>query len=395
LRNPNRAVAGSRPLQAVGARARSVFERLGANRAYRDAVIGAVDKLGDKTIKGFPKEVIEKLRDALRIEFSAANFKKDTVFDHELWKAMMEAAEDPDIDVPLWLKEGCPTGIGDSVITGRGIFPAVAGTSAAILASKECAKLQDDWHEDHHVNYKSFYVDSGDWAEAEIERIRGKGFIQTFDTWDEVVKKWPGAIASKVALILKERADGSTKTRLIVDMRRSGVNGGVVVTERIVLPRMSDYTASIIDLMEYNLEEDQTGDEENIELATVDFEDAFHTLELKEEDRGVMAFRTLTGWGVFNVLCCGMAGAPMVWCRTSAAGCRLGQACFSPRELRLQCFVDDPALAVRGSAKLRSWLLGCLLLFWVVLGFRFNWGKGTRGQEVPWIGAQVAIQRTN
>jgi hypothetical protein len=200
-------------------------------------------------------------------------------------------------------------------------------------------------------------------------------------------------VASKVALILKEKPDGTTKTRMIVDMRRSGVNGGVVIKERIVLPRMSDFTDSIIDLMESDLADGSEKDVE-CELATVDFEDAFHTLELKEEDRGMMAFKTLKGWAVFCRLCCGMAGAPMVWCRTSAAGSRMAQACFCPQELRLQCFVDDPALAIRGTSKQRSWLLGCVLLFWVTLGFRLNWGKGTRGQEVPWIGAQVAIQRT-
>jgi hypothetical protein len=379
----------------VGARARSVFETLGTDAAYRKAVISAVDKLGDKSVKGFPDEVVEKLREALRNEFSAGKYLKDTVFDHELWKAMLQTAEDPDIDVPTWLKEGCPTGIGSSVISGRGIFPKVEGTSAAILASKECAKLQEDWQDEKHVNYKSFYQDSGDYAEVEIKRISDKGFIEVFDTWADIEKKWPGAIASKVALIVKEKVDGSMKTRLIVDMRRSGVNGGVVVTERIVLPRISDFTGSIIDLMEYDMDEYGENDGEvGCELAAVDFEDAFHTLLLKEEDRGVMAFRTLSGWAVFSRLCCGMAGAPMVWCRTSAAGCRLGQACFTPQELRLQCFVDDPAMAVRGTAMQRSWLLGCLLLFWVVLGFRFNWGKGNRGQEVPWIGAQVAIQRT-
>jgi hypothetical protein len=147
--------------------------------------------------------------------------------------------------------------------------------------------------------------------------------------------------------------------------------------------------------MEYGIENEEGGEDNDLELATVDFEDAFHTLLLKEQDRGVMAFRTLTGWAVFSRLCCGMAGAPMVWCRTAAAGCRLAQACVTPQELRLQCFVDDPALAFRGSARQRSWLLGSTLLLWVVLGFRFNWAKGHRGQEVPWIGTQVAIQRTS
>jgi hypothetical protein len=129
----------------MGARARSVFEKLADDENYKEAVIKAADSLGDKNVNGFPSEVVERLRKALQDEFNAGKNLGNTVFDHELWKAMLQAAEDPDIDVPTWLKEGCPTGIGSSAITGRGIFPKVEGTSTSILASKERAKLQEDW----------------------------------------------------------------------------------------------------------------------------------------------------------------------------------------------------------------------------------------------------------
>jgi hypothetical protein len=129
------------------------------------------------------------------------------------------------------------------------------------------------------------------------------------------------------------------------------------------------------------------------EIAVVDFEDAFHQLALREEDRGVMAIKTLHGWAVFRKLCCGMAAAPLVWCRVGAAAGRLGQSLFLPHELRIQIFVDDPAIVVRGRPEERAWLLGILLLFWAVLGFKFNWAKAHRGQSAPWIGAQVSVER--
>ena len=87
-----------------------------------------------------------------------------------------------------------------------------------------------------------------------------------------------------------------------------------------------------------------------------------------------------------------MAAAPLLWCRVAAAACRLAQAIFLPHELRIQCFVDDPAMAVYGTLEQREWLLGTLLLFWSLLGFKFNWRKGARGQEVPWIGANVKVE---
>jgi hypothetical protein len=147
----------------------------------------------------------------------------------------------------------------------------------------------------------------------------------------------------------------------------------------------------MIDLMEYDLDTPAAAGQDMYEFATVDFEDAFHTVCLREGDREMAIFRTANGWAVFSRLCCGMAAAPLVWCRTSAAASRLGQAIYKPDEMRLQCFVDDPGLAIRGPPAQRSWYLGTLLLFWMALGFKFSWKKGARGAQVPWIGATVAV----
>ena len=88
-------------------------------------------------------------------------------------------------------------------------------------------------------------------------------------------------------------------------------------------------------------------------MSVVDFEDAFRTLAIREQDRGVVAIRTHDGWAVFKRLCCGMAAA-LVWCRVSAAAARLGQPCFQPNELRMQIFADDPAMATRGTQEQRA-----------------------------------------
>ena len=39
--------------------------------------------------------------------------------------------------------------------------------------------------------------------------------------WKQVTERWPNAVASKVALLLKTREDGTTKVRLIIDLRSS------------------------------------------------------------------------------------------------------------------------------------------------------------------------------
>ena len=115
--------------------------------------------------------------------------------------------------------------------------------------------------------------------------------------------------------------NNTTKVRLIIDIRRSGGNAEVVQPERVVLPRLSDLVGSILDLMTLPTDTPDIG----FEISVVDFEDAFDTLAIRAQDRGVMAIRSVTGWAVFRRLWCGMAAAPLVWCRVSAAAARLGR----------------------------------------------------------------------
>ena len=192
-------------------------------------------------------------------------------------------------------------------------------------------------------------------------------------------------------MLLKTREDGTTKARMIVDLRRSGGKGYVDLPEMVVLPRLSDLIDGIVDLIAFDAIAPQ--ETSGYEICFVDFEGAFHTLAIREEDRGAMAIRTLEGWAIFRRLCCGMAAAPFVWCRVGAAAARLGQVCFQPWELRTQLCADDPAIATRGTPAERAWFLGSLLLFWRVLGFTFNWRKAHRGQTVQWIGAQISVEK--
>ena len=388
LRNPNSAVAQSPSLRRTGARVRQVFEKIGTLGPLRSQILEVIQQMGTSKCQGFPPELIATASNLLRSEFGLENRLHHAGFDADLWAALLTDANDPELEVPRWLAEGCPTGIGDSIIAPCGVFPPATGISSAIQASKVHALLseQQQWRHESHKNYVSFYIDDGRLAEDEVRRIADKDFIERFRSWDEVVTRWPKAIASKVALIVKERDDGTTKVRMVIDLRRSGGNGDVILPERVVLPRLSDLTASIGNLL------DRSQAADRVELAVVDFEDAFHTLSLRERDRGVMAIRTLNGWAVFRRLCCGMAAAPLVWCRVGAAAGRLGQSLFLPHELRLQIFVDDPAIVTQGTPEIRHWRFGVLLLFWSVLGFRFNWPKAHRGHTVPWIGAQVTVK---
>ena len=82
-------------------------------------------------------------------------------------------------------------------------------------------------------------------------------------------------LVSKLAVIVKDREDGTKKVRLVLDLRRSGYNHFVKCEERIVLPRLKDLVDEALSLME---ETTHTGD--SIFLLIADFEDAFHSLGL-------------------------------------------------------------------------------------------------------------------
>ncbi len=265
-------------------------------------------------------------------------------------------------------------------------FQPTTGTSAAILRSKGFGESQRtvEWRAEKHRNYASIYAESGELAKIEVDRIEQMGYIQTFADWPAVLQRWPAARASKVALLVKDKPHGTRKSRLIIDLLRSGINGEVENPERVVLPRVSDLTESVLDLQALS---PQTG----VELATLDFEDAFHTLSLREEDRANMVFKTGSGWAAFSRLCCGMASAPLIWARVAAAGCRLGQAMFRPSELRLQCFVDDPAMAVRGAPGVRAKLLGIMLRSRHLLGSRHAFKNGSSDPHIFRIGVHSPI----
>ena len=68
--------------------------------------------------------------------------------------------------------------------------------------------------------------------------------MKTLGAWAEVKEFFDDeVVVSKLAAILKTRPDGTLKTRLVVDYRRSGVNSFVMANERVVLPRLRDALA--------------------------------------------------------------------------------------------------------------------------------------------------------
>ena len=399
-------VARSAGLRWVGTRFGTVLEKAFEDKDVLATALEAMDKMGDSTYQGHPAEIVAKVREALCAEFHTSPDADAGVnrsqYHSKLWEALLKAAEDPETEIPEWMRTGFPTGAGDTPLKASGVFPPMEKDTAAVENSRVYAKLLEGkiFRPDEHTNYKSFYEMEGGLAQKELDRITSLSFLQTFYIWAAVLLLWPLAAASKMAMIVKQRDDLSLKVRFIIDLLRSGVNGGVHVPERVILPRLTDFAAGVVNLLLFqwrarrNSPEVASKEEEEdlgVELGVIDFSDAFYTLWVKEQERGLLVIRTLIGWAVFLRICFGLASAPLLWGRVAAAGCRLAQAIFLPHEFRLQCYVDDPAFAVAGTPLERRRLAAMFLLFMAILGFSFSWGKGAWGKKIQWIGVQVYL----
>ena len=84
--------------------------------------------------------------------------------------------------------------------------------------------------------------------QEEVDRLVGAGYVRQFPDWEHLKAVFQDVIVSRVATIVKERADGSMKVRIIIDMLRSMVNSFVKLGERIVLPRLMDVVTDLVDL---------------------------------------------------------------------------------------------------------------------------------------------------
>ena len=96
-----------------------------------------------------------------------------------------------------------------------------------------------------------------------------------------------------MGLIVKTKADGSKKGRLVHDLRRSDVNSHIVFEERLVLPRLRDAVEDVLSLME------SSSPEEQILLMSADFADAFKQLPAMHRKNDTSLARP---WVVFSFI---------------------------------------------------------------------------------------------
>ena len=232
LRNPRHAVKNSSHLREVGSRIRQIIDN---HVSLKDA-----EDLDRDIRSGLDPKLVLRVRNALAEEFGAT-IEEDGL-QADLWRKILTAARDPDAAVlPSWMAKGFPVGI-EEKITNTGIFPATDADSGAVEASRLEGQLLVDT-DGSAVNYRSFEEAGGN-AQDLLDQMVAAGRSEVFDTWDQVVEAVGAARLTKMACIVKAKETGELKYRLVVDSRRSGVNGLMEVRERVILPRVTESPTS-------------------------------------------------------------------------------------------------------------------------------------------------------
>jgi hypothetical protein len=300
-----------------------------------------------------------------------------------LLEAWRKQAKDPDFAVTRWLAGWAPAGIVHQP-EACGIFPDIDEE-----AEMPYSELQGNI--DNFNNYAG--VDENPIATDEIELRLMQGHLKAFDTALEL-QDFVGAttalpvILSKIGIITKLRA-GKMKHRMILDTKAALIKYVSRKGQRVILPRLLDAILQALRLMG----DCQEG--EGVEWMVLDFTDAFWQIRLHPEERKFFCCRIKhkgkQKYIVFLSTAQGSRGAPLTWARFAALVMRLTQSLFDRNSLRLQCFVDDPIAAIKGSELRRKVVIAVITLVWEALGCQLAYAKGQRGNAADWIGGELDI----
>jgi hypothetical protein len=128
----------------------------------------------------------------------------------------------------------------------------------------------------------------------------------------------------------------------------------------------------------------------------LDFSDAFWQVPIADNELRFFCATSLIQrvrkYMVFLRAAQGSRAAPLLWARLAALVMRLTQSLFSPGDVNLMCFVDDPLAALRGTELERRTTVATIILVWESLDLKLAYHKGQLGKTVTWIGGTLACE---
>ena len=384
LRHARRAVLRSSRLRHTGQKLRRIIDEW--------MTPDLLQKLENDIAGGLADEAVLDLRSRLTSFFNVDSNKSG--LQSNLWRAILQDAGDPEQNIlPEWMETGFPLGI-EADISQSGVFPVTDCDTAAVEASRTEGRMMQD-EDGEHSNYVSF-VEAKEKAQQQLDKLLDQGRAECFTSWAAVEKRFGGdACLTKLACIIKQKPDGGEKVRLVVDCRRSGVNGKMHIRERVTLPRITDVASGLQKLLEANSGWNPSA---RPQLMSADFSDAFHMLKLRDDERKYLVVKGMEDsqgrprYYVMRVVVFGVAPGPLLWGRLAAAAMRISQAVVKNFEGEVNTFVDDPlVISMACSQREHTATFVRYLATWRVLGLEVAWHKADRGTTLTWIGFQLTL----
>ena len=332
--------------------------------------------IGEKT-EGLPLGPLQWARDRWQRAWRCTPYPQKGIWS-SLSVQLVRLSKDPDGWAASWPALGTPLGILEQ-IPFAGVFlkteDGFKGTWDEKLRALGTLKGADD-------NYQS-YNEEREAGEELFDKEIEKGFAE----WSKDRRKLEGSygplVPSAMGLILKVKQDGTKKARLVHDLRRSRVNEFISCEERLVLPRIRDAEEDIL----LALESKRPG--EKVEVWSLDFSDAFKQLPVRHQEKRFLSGITKGGYFVYHTVLFGIKTGPLVWGRTAALIARMTQGVLE--KSRLQLYVDDPILSLRGTTEEIEAEMSRVTLLWSLLGLKIAFHKGTRGAVSEWVGAKIEV----
>ena len=331
---------------------------------------------------------------------------------YEIIEEVGRRAEDPDVHLATWLKDGAPMGLAEPIAPG-GLFP--EQKEAPDIEMEELA-ASTRWDRNHPSFSEDFGRERPPGLDL-LEEYLEEGFAELYENV-EVAEQALGAKLHPAPLgtIGKEKPDGSWKFRVIQDQRRNDVNAAVRLPERQVLPRPLDYAKDLA------LHSRAASVNEKVKVLVLDFASAFMSIPLHPRerpynvtvvDKDLCRKRSPIREGepqsgtclVWRVLGFGGKPNPLVYSRVASFAARTAQALIGVPNRRmqkgtgargrLQMYVDDPILSVSGSEQAVDKAIDSVILWWLVLGVPLSWKKGMlvdAKSKHTWIGVDFMLR---
>ena len=383
LRNPQSSRARIHGWNTLGREMAGRLEHIVEKHAAKFEEV--LKNIGVEGASGIPAEIVEEAQQVLCdiVGIEAAQWDKQCVCS-ELLEALAHKAGNPELSAAAWPKTGTPLGI-ITEIPCYWIFLRVEPNSYEHQATVEEAAA---WCRGSEFENYSSAKDNQARVEQELLRELELGYLDWFADRNVLEKDLGQLILSKIAAIISEK-NGRFKNKLIHDLRVSLVNSMVSCPERVILPRIKDAVDGILKVIEGLTEG------EGITQLVLDFSDAFKMLPVTTEERrflaGTATLRGVKGFFAYRRILFGIVTGPLLWGRLAALVMRCTASLYPADTLALQCYVDDPLLAVRGTLKQRVTRLSVIVLLWSCFHLRLAWLKGALGMEVDWIGATLKV----